>query len=129
MGDFHDLRVWQKAHQLTLGVYRATAAFPSHETFGLTSQVRRASVSIPANIAEGTGRGGDREFVRFLRIAMGSATELEYHLLLARDLNYLSDDVYNELDTSANEVKKMLRALLERIAIENHGSRLVTRDS
>ena len=81
--DFHELKVWQKAHQLTLAVYRITAAFPREERYGLTSQLRRACSSIAANLAEGCGRNGDAEFARFCSMAMGSASETEYHLLLA----------------------------------------------
>jgi four helix bundle protein len=84
--DFHELKVWQKAHQLTLEVYQITATFPRQELYGLTSQLRRSCASIPANLAEGCGRNSDAEFARFCSIAMGSASELEYHLLLARDL-------------------------------------------
>jgi len=83
MKDFRELKVWEKAHQLTLEVYKATTIFPKDELYGLTSQIRRACASIPANIAEGCGRRGDAEFARFLGIAMGSASELDYHLLLA----------------------------------------------
>jgi four helix bundle protein len=97
--------------------------------FGLTSQARRAGLSIPANIAEGCGRGGDREFVRFLRISLGSASELEYHFLLARDLNYLSDHEYADIANGTEEVKRMLRRLLERIATSDSRSRLTTHDS
>ena len=85
MKDFHELKVWQKAHQLVLAVYRFTASFPREELHGLTSQLRHSSSSIPANLAEGCGRNGDAEFVRFWSIAAGSASELEYHLLLAKD--------------------------------------------
>jgi four helix bundle protein len=88
MQDFKKLLVWKKAHELTLGLYGLTATFPRDETYGLTSQIRRAVSSIPANIAEGCGREGNVELTRFLFIAMGSASELEYHLLLARDLKY-----------------------------------------
>lgn len=90
MKDFRNLKVWEKSHQLALAVYKATSTFPRHELYGLTSQIRRACASIPANIAEGCGRSGDAELARFLQIAMGSASELEYHLLLARDLGFLS---------------------------------------
>ena len=86
MQDFKKLTVWQKAHLLTVAAYKATEAFPKDELYGLTSQIRRACISIPANIAEGCGREGKVEFNRFLQIALGSATELEYHLLLAYDL-------------------------------------------
>ena len=89
MKDFRQLKVWEKAHHLTLEIYRATASFPRAETYGLTSQIRRASSSICANLAEGCGRGGDAELARFCGIARGSASELEYHLLLARDLHLL----------------------------------------
>jgi four helix bundle protein len=83
MQDFRDLRVWVLAHEVTLAVYRITAAFPREELFGLTSQIRRSAASIPANLAEGCGRNGNAEFARFCSIAMGSASELDYHLLLA----------------------------------------------
>src|ERR1017187_11021165 len=83
------LKVWQKAHQLTLAVYQITAPFPRSELYGLTSQLRRSCASIPANLAEGCGRNGDAELARFCSIAMGSASELEYHLLLARDLKLI----------------------------------------
>jgi four helix bundle protein len=90
MEDFKDLRVWAKAHELTLAVYQRTRAFPKEETYGLTSQLRRASASIGANIAEGCGRRSDAEMRRFVQIARGSANEVEYHLLLAKDLNLLT---------------------------------------
>ena len=86
---FRDLKVWEKSHSLALAAYDATANFPKQEMFGLVSQIRRCASSIPANIAEGCGRRGNGEFHRFLQIAMGSASELEYHLLLSRDLKFL----------------------------------------
>jgi len=89
MTDFRNLKVWEKAHLLTLALYKVTASFPRDETYGLASQIRRASSSIPSNIAEGCGREGDPELARFCIIARGSATELEYQLLLARDLNWI----------------------------------------
>jgi four helix bundle protein len=89
MRDFHSLKVWQKAHQVTLRVYTATKRFPKDELYGLTSQVRHSATSIPTNVAEGCGRSGEAELARFLNIAMGSASELEYQLLLARDLKFL----------------------------------------
>lgn len=92
--NFRDLEVWKHAHSLTLEAYRQTKTFPSDERFGLTSQIRRRAASIPANIAEGCGRRGDAEFHRFLQIAMGSASELEYHLLLAKDLEYFDSKIY-----------------------------------
>jgi len=113
MQDFRKLSVWRKAHELTLVVYRATAGFPNEERFGLTRQIRRACVSIPANLAEGTGRGGDTDFARFCQMAMGSAAEVEYHLLLARDLGMLDPRKYQDLTTSVTEIKKMLTSLMK----------------
>lgn len=115
MRDFHELKVWQKAHQLTLSVYQATASFPRAELYGLTSQLRRCGSSIPANLAEGCGRSGDAEFARFCSIAMGSASELEYHLLLARDLSLLNPKDYDDMAERAIEVKRMLTALLQKL--------------
>lgn len=97
MKDFHELKIWQKAHQLTLAVYRATAHFPREELYGLTSQLRRSCSSIPANLAEGWGRSGDAEFARFCSIAAGSASELEYHLLLAKELGLLDAQSHSNL--------------------------------
>jgi four helix bundle protein len=111
MQDFHHLKVWQKAHELTLAIYRATAEFPREEVYALTSQLRRSSASIPANLAEGCARIGDAEFARYCSIAMGSASELEYHILLARDLGYLGPNEYTELLQRVVQVKRMLTAL------------------
>lgn len=110
---FRKLAVWEKSHKLTLAVYQATAVFPKDELYGLTSQVRRASSSIPANIAEGCGREGDIEFARFLQIAMGSASELQYHLLLAHDLGFLQTTLYTRLETDVIEVKRMLATFIQ----------------
>jgi len=118
MKDFRNLKVWEKSHQLTLAVYRATASFPTEERFGLTSQMRRAAVSIPANIVEGYGRAGDREFARFLYLASGSAAELEYLILLAHDLDLFSADSFEPLSGHVVEVRKMLRGLLQRLRSE-----------
>lgn len=108
MRDFRKLEVWRRAHQLTLDVYRATERFPKAEVYGLTSQLRRACASVPANIAEGCGRGGDTEKARFIQIAMGSASEAEYHLLLARDLGFMDDSTYEDLINQLYDVKRML---------------------
>jgi len=116
--DFHELKVWQKAHALTLSVYRVTAAFPREELYGLTSQLRRASASIAANLAEGCGRSGDAEFARFCSMAMGSASELEYHLLLAKDLKLIKPADYEELAPRATELKRMLTALIQKLNAE-----------
>ena len=115
MRDFRELKVWEKAHGLTLAVYQATTAFPQDEQFGLTSQIRRCCASIPANIAEGCGRSGSSELARFLQIAMGSAAELDYHLLLARDLNYLQDSDYQTLSHQVAEVMRMLTAFIQKV--------------
>ena len=116
MRDFKELRVWQHGHRLTLAVYKATRVFPKEELYGLTSQLRRASTSIPSNIAEGTGRGSDAEMVRFLRIALGSANETEYQLLLAHDLGYLSDADYEPLKEDTLAVKRMLNAFIQTLS-------------
>ncbi|MGE5248671.1 MAG: four helix bundle protein [Bacteroidota bacterium] len=108
MRDFRKIQVWEKAHRLTLRVYRATSGFPKEELYGLTSQIRRAAASIPANIAEGAGRGTQAELARFCHIAGGSASEFDYHLTLAHDLGYLEPEIYSELAASANEIKRML---------------------
>ena len=112
MQDFRNLKVWQKAHHLTLNIYKSSAKFPREEIYGLTSQMRRASVSIGANIAEGCCRGSDGELGRFLQIAMGSASELEYEVLLARDLSLLQEGEHIRLTDEVTEVKRMLAALI-----------------
>jgi four helix bundle protein len=106
------MKVWEKSHELTLMVYRASAKFPKEEIYGLTSQMRRSSASIPTNIAEGSGRSTDADFQRFLQIALGSASELQYQLLLAKDLDYLAQGQYDQMATSVIEVKKMLAAFI-----------------
>jgi four helix bundle protein len=116
MQDFHNLDVWRKAHEITLSVYRLTSAFPQTEVYGLTSQIRRAAASVGANLAEGCGRGSDVDFKRFVQMAMGSASELEYHLLLSRDLGYLAPDRFNELVTEITSVRRMLSALIKRLS-------------
>jgi four helix bundle protein len=113
--DFKDLVVWTKAHHLTLAVYKRTRSFPKEEMYRLTSQVRRASASIGANIAEGCGRRSDGEMKRFLQIARGSASELEYHLLLAKDLQLLDADEFRDLEEKILEVQRMLASLVQRL--------------
>ena len=115
MKDFKQLRVWHESHHLTLGLYRETRAFPREEMYGLTSQIRRAAASIPANVAEGCGRRSDGEFTRFLQIARGSASELEYHLLLSHDLGLLTDERFEEMNNKLVEVQRMLTALVQRV--------------
>ncbi|MDE0425727.1 MAG: four helix bundle protein [Candidatus Poribacteria bacterium] len=108
MRDFRGLQVWEKSHDLTLSVYKFTSQFPREEMYGLTSQIRRACASIPTNIAEGCGRESSADFARFLQIAMGSASETEYLILLARDLKYIHTNQYNELMDPVNHIKRML---------------------
>lgn len=116
MQNFRNLKVWEKSHLLTLKVYRATATFPKHELFGITSQLRRANSSIPANMAEGCGRGSDADFKRFLLIAMGSCNEVEYFLLLAKDLEMLPADHHAEMQKNLEEIKRMLATLIQRLS-------------
>jgi len=115
MKDFRDLIVWRKAHELTLLVYRLSKEFPKEELYGLTSQMRRASASIGANIAEGCGKKTDADFARFVQIAFGSANELDYLALLTFDLQILKEEDYQLLSIQIIEVKKMLAALLRKL--------------
>ena len=113
--DFRKLKVWVEGHELTLRVYEVTGRFPREEMFGIVSQMRRCSASVPANIAEGCGRRGDAELHRFMVIAMGSASELEYHLLLAHDLGYLAPDKYHNLEHATQKVKRMLSTFVTKL--------------
>ena len=116
MQDFRNLKVWHKAHALTLDIYRVTQKYPRSESYGLTSQTRRAAASVPANLAEGCGRESSVEYRRHVQIALGSANELEYHLLLGHDLSYLSDTIHLTLQSQVQEIKRMLTGLRDRIA-------------
>ena len=115
MKDFRELKVWEKAHDMALRSSRLTENFPKHEVFGLAGQIRRYGASIPADIAEGCGRLGNTELHRFLQIACGSASELEYHLLLARDLGYLSSEDHSSAHKQLLEMKRMLVALTRKV--------------
>jgi four helix bundle protein len=108
MKDFRDLKVWERGYKLTLQIYKIKSVFPREKMYGLTSQMRRSCASIPTNIAEGCGRSRDTELARFLEIAIGSASELEYLLLLSRDLGLIDEADFKLLITEATEVKKML---------------------
>ena len=108
MRDFHKLIIWQRSHQLALNVYSISKLFPKDELFGLTSQIRRAVSSIPTNIAEGCGRASNKDFAHFLQIAIGSAAEVEYELLLAHDLDYINDNDYQILTEETVAVRKMI---------------------
>ena len=112
---FKDLIVWKKAIELVTDVYKMTQGFPSKETFGLTSQMRRAAISIPSNIAEGSSRRTARDFAQFLHVALGSATELETQLIIARNLDYLERGIYDQATSKLSEICKMLHGLLKKI--------------
>ncbi len=119
MQDFRNLKTWQKAHKLTLDVYHATGVFPKEELYGLTNQMRRSCSSIPTNIAEGCGRDSDAELTRYLHSGMGSASELEYQLLLAHDLDLLSLEKYTQLNQDFIEVKCMLNGFIQKLSTKN----------
>ena len=119
MKDFRKLVVWDKAHQLTLAIYHVTATLPREETYGLVSQMRRAASSIPSNIAEGCGRDGDAELSRFCVMARGSASELEYQLLLSRDLKLIQSQEYEQLTQQTVEIKRMLTVLVQKLSAES----------
>ena len=115
MKDFRGLKVWEKAHAMAITIYHITKDFPASELYGLTSQLRRSATSCPTNIAEGAGRGTDQDFKRFLDIAYASANELDYLLLLAKDLGYLDTKLLPTITTDIIEIKKMLRALIQKL--------------
>jgi four helix bundle protein len=117
--DFRELRVWQKAHELTLAIYRVTSEFPREELYGIVSQLRRAAASVPANLAEGRCRRSDRDFGRFVGVTLGSASEAEYYLLLARDLGFIQPERYARLAEQTEEVKRMLSSLHDRLLLES----------
>jgi four helix bundle protein len=114
MQDFKKLLVWRDAHQLTLAIYHVTASFPKDELYGLASQIKRSACSIPANITEGCERETNGELGRFLYIAMGSASELEYHLLLAHDLHFIDTQRYAQLNEQLDKVKRMLNNFIQK---------------
>jgi four helix bundle protein len=115
MQDYRKLQVWQRSHQFVLEVYRLTGLFPAEERFGLAGQIRRCAVSIPSNIAEGSARGSDPDFSRFMHIAMGSAAELDYQLLLARDLELFGPIEYQRIAEELTEIRRMLNAFNQKL--------------
>ncbi|MDA3861584.1 MAG: four helix bundle protein [Melioribacteraceae bacterium] len=115
MKNFKQMKVWEKAHQLTLETYRITKEYPKDELFGLVSQMRRSASSIATNIAEGCGKNSDADFARFIVISMGSANELEYQFILSHDLKYINQKQFNTLDIQINEIKKMLVGLHKKL--------------
>lgn len=122
MKDFKELKVWQKAYALSLTIYEKSRDFPREELYGLTGQLRRAAVSVGANIAEGCGRRSDGEFTRFLQISRGSLSEVEHHLLLARDLKFITRETHQELDKKIVEVQRMLTSLVSVIEKKRGGA-------
>lgn len=115
MRNYRGLKVWERSHKLTLAVYRACENFPRHELFALQNQIRRAAISVPANLAEGCGRESGPDRAHFFQIAAGSASELDYELLLAHDLGYISEESYIELSTELEEIRKMLTVLIQTV--------------
>jgi four helix bundle protein len=115
MGDFRKLRAWEAADDLAVAVYRATNGFPADERYGLRSQLRRAAVSVPSNVAEGAGRNSNPEFRRFVQIALGSANEVAYQVHLAGRLSYIPNETVLELGAKVESVKRMLSALSTRL--------------
>ena len=115
MQNYKELKVWEKSHSFTLSVYELTTGFPKDELYSLTNQLRRATSSIPANIAEGCGKISQNELAHFLNIALGSANEVEYFLLLSKDLKYIEEDKHIQLDDDINQIKAMLIALINKV--------------
>lgn len=115
MKDFRTLNVWQKSHKLAVMIYQETKKFPKEEVYGITSQIRRAIVSIPTNLAEGCGRGSDRDFAKFAQIAFGSANESEYLILLSNELGFIDRADYDDLTEKLTEIKRMLTSLIKNL--------------
>jgi four helix bundle protein len=124
MRDFRKIQVWERAHHFTLQIYKITSSFPKAEIYGLTSQMRRAATSIPSNIAEGCGRDTQAELARFVHIAGGSASELDYQLVLAHDLGYVGDEIYPDLNSEINEIKRMLNGFEKAVQANSKKSKV-----
>ena len=116
MRNFRKLSVWQKSHLLTLAVYKSTAFYPKEEIYGLTSQMRRSASSVPSNIAEGCGRNTQSQLAHFLNIGIGSASELEYQLILSKDLGFINDQIFKEQIQQVTEIKRMLTSLHQKVS-------------
>lgn len=119
MSNFRSLLIWQKSMVLTTKIYFSTNNFPKEEIFGLTSQIRRSSVSIPSNIAEGSGRESDKDFLRFLNISIGSLFEMQTQLEIAKNITYLNQEKFNNLYEDSREVERMLVAFIKKIKDRN----------
>ena len=115
MRNYKKLQIWQRSHKVTLSIYKLSADFPKSEIYGLTSQIRRAAYSVPMNIAEGCGRNSDAELARFLEFSSGSAFELSYQLILAKDLAYISDDNFQALTSEVTEIMKMINSFIQKL--------------
>jgi four helix bundle protein len=119
MRNFQKLSVWEKSHTLTLAIYKSTSSFPKEELYGLVSQMRRSASSIPTNIAEGCGQNTQPQFARFLNIAFGSASELEYQIILSKDLEFFDKNTFKELTKNITEIKRMLASLLKKVQADS----------
>lgn len=117
MQNYKDLLVWKKAHQLTLEIYKTVSTYPKEEIYSLVSQLKRASSSIATNIAEGTGRFSQKDLAHFLQIALGSSHEVEYLLLLSKDLGFINNEIYIQLEKDINEIKAMLISLIKKVRL------------
>jgi len=115
MEKFENLKVWQLSHKLAVDIYKETEEFPEIEKYGLISQIRRAAISVPTNIVEGSSRKSKKEFLRFLDIALGSCGEVTYHLILARDLSMLKSKTHEELRNGYQEISRMLNGLMTKL--------------
>ena len=115
MRNYRDIQVWQRSHQLTLTIYKMIESFPASEQYALTSQMKRAAYSVPMNIAEGCGKSSEADFVRFLEIASGSASELDYQLVLVRDLGYIDENQYEQFLNELIEIRKMLTTFIKQV--------------
>ena len=123
MRDFKKLQIWEMSHKLTLYIYDITASFPKSETFGLTSQLRRAVASVPTNIAEGCGRNSNTDTAHFIQIAIGSLCETEYHIILAHDLGYISYTIFSDIMLRVNELRMKMIKFNELIRSDEKGSK------
>lgn len=126
MQNYKDLKVWEKSHLFTVAIYNCTKSFPKEELYGLTNQLRRASSSIPANIAEGCGKNSKAELAHYLNIALGSANESEYFLILSKDLLYLPTEIFSELSDKINQIKAMLISLINKVRATAEHVKLTT---
>lgn len=117
MQNYKELQVWKKSHEITLEIYKITKVFPKEELFGLVSQLRRSSVSVPTNIAEGSGRFTQKDFASFLQISLGSCQEVEYLILLSKEINYIKETDFNQLEKSIGEIKAMLISLIKKVRL------------